>query len=229
MQFCLQETFKQNSNVLTITGHVKNTDYSKNLCLFSTAMPRAPDSSLTIKHKNICSSTDPCSKLGLPDTAGVTWFFVYSQTSLIPFLFSVQAYTQKDVGWRIQGIQVIQMFSLQALVWLHQNQKYRCNPRASFRGDGTEPSSSQLGVSSTNELPFMHRQNFSSHSFSRLNIHQSKRKIMKWKARSSQTAEINHSHLNSARNNFPFVLWWYWHLHGETQCWVSLWEFTEIK
>lgn len=84
--------------MLTITGHVKNTDHSKNLCLFSTAMPRAPDSSLTIKYENICSSTDPRSKLGLPDTAGVTGFFAYSETSLIPFLFSVQAYTQKDVG-----------------------------------------------------------------------------------------------------------------------------------
>lgn len=30
--------------MLTITGHIKNMDYSKNLCLFSTAMPRAPDS-----------------------------------------------------------------------------------------------------------------------------------------------------------------------------------------
>lgn len=46
MEFCLQETFKQNSNLLTITGHIKNMDYSKNLCLLSNAMPRAPDSFL---------------------------------------------------------------------------------------------------------------------------------------------------------------------------------------
>lgn len=58
-----------------------------------------------------------------------------------------------------------------------------------------------------NSLPSMHRQSFSSHSFSRLNIHQSKGKIIKCKARSSQTAEINYSHLNSAREEFPFVLW----------------------
>lgn len=75
----------------------------------------------------------------------------------------------------------------------------------------------------------MHRQNFSSHSFSRLNIHQSKGKITKWKARSSHTAEINDSPLNSARGHFPFVLWWYWHLRGETQLWLSLLEFIKIK